>query len=417
MEGFRFRGQELYCEGVSVSRIARRVGTPVYVYSLGSFLDQFRKLERALAGSDHLICYSVKANSNLTLLKTLTGAGAGLDIVSGGELYRARLVGSSPEKIVYASVGKREEEIVQALRYGILMFNVESEEELEAINHLAGREKKKQLVALRINPDVKANTHRYITTGSGETKFGFDPTHAYRLFMESYRFPHLRLGGIHLHIGSQITTVRPFVEAIRKAMVLIDRLTLSGIPIETLNIGGGWGIVYSRERPRTAAGYMRSIRPLLKRGLRLILEPGRFIAGNGGILVTRLLYWKQSGTKRFAIVDAGMNDLLRPAFYGAYHEILPVHRNTLRPRLRKVDIVGPVCETGDFLGKERKLARLRGGDLLAVMSSGAYGFSMSSNYNSRCRVPEVVVRGKRFYVTRKRESYEDLVRHEKIVKI
>ncbi len=421
MHRFHHRRNELHCETAPVSKIAKAVGTPFYLYSIGTFLDHFFKLKKAFAPANPLICFSMKANSNLTVLKALVRHGSGLDIVSGGELYRAKKVGVDPKKIVFASVGKTREEIEAAIRFKILMFNVESIPELDAINDIACRLKTVQKVAIRLNPDVAPDTHHYITTGAKQNKFGLDIETAYKLFIESYRYPFLRFAGVHIHIGSQITDSRPFVKAIKKALRFIDSVRYAGNPVEYLNIGGGLGIIYSKEKPQTAQAFADVILPLfkdydLKSGsLKIILEPGRFISGNSGILVTKVLYVKRAKEKSFVIVDAGMNDLIRPAFYGAYHEVLPVMRKPGAAKDFHVDIVGPICESGDFLAKDRALQPVKVGDLLAVMSCGAYGFVMSSNYNSRPRVPEVVVKGGRFFVARKRETFEDLVKNERIL--
>jgi diaminopimelate decarboxylase len=418
MHFFKFKNNELYAENVAVRKIVKKVGSPVYIYSLGTFLDHFLKIKRAFASIDCLICFSVKSNSNLTVLKTLTKAGSGLDIVSGGELFKALKAGADPKKIVFASVGKTEEEITAAVRAGILSFNVESEDELEAINRVARRLNRRQNISLRINPDVQPKTHHYITTGSKGNKFGIDMETAFRLYVEAFKYPYLKFNGVHLHIGSQITVSTPFVKAIRRASDFVNRLRRAGVPIEVLNIGGGLGIIYSNEQPQTAEQYAAAVLPVLKKlGVRIILEPGRFVSGNSGILATRVLYWKSSPTKTFAIVDAGMNDLIRPSIYGAYHEIVPVVAKKKAKIISGVDIVGPICESGDFLGKGRKLPRLIQGDLLAVMSAGAYGYVMASNYNSRPRVAEVVVRGSKFAVARKRETFADLVRGESILDV
>ncbi len=421
MHRFLFKGKELHCESVPVSRIAKSVGTPFYLYSIQTFLDHFLKLKKAFASVEPLICFSMKANSNLTVLKALVNQGSGLDIVSGGELHKARKVGVDPKKIVFASVGKTETEIEEAVRCGILMFNVESSQELDVINKVAFRLKKIQKVAIRLNPDVKSGTHQYITTGTKQNKFGLDIGTVYKLFMESYRYPHLRLAGVHMHIGSQITNSKPFIEAIRKALAFIDSVRFSGNPVEYLNIGGGLGIIYSNEKPQSAQDFAEAILPLFKKynlgkDLKLVLEPGRFVSGNSGILVTKVLYHKTTPTKLFVIVDGGMNDLIRPSFYGAHHEIVPIIKGRGKTVYRHVDVVGPICESGDFLAKDRKLAAVSEGDLLAVMSCGAYGSVMSSNYNSRPRVPEVVVKGGRFFIARRRENRDDLTRLERIVK-
>ncbi len=421
MHRFHYKGKELHCEEVSVSRIAKAVGTPFYLYSIGTFLDHFLKLKEAFKPAEPLICFSMKANSNLTVLRALVNKGSGLDIVSGGELYKARKVGVDPKKVVFASVGKTEKEIEEAIRSKILMFNVESAQELEVINAVACRLKTTQKIAIRLNPDVAPDTHHYITTGSKQNKFGINIETCYKLFMESYRFPFLRFSGVHMHIGSQITNSKPFVTAIKKALQFIDSVRFAGNPVEYLNIGGGLGIIYSKEKPQTAQDFANAVLPLfknypLKENLKIILEPGRFVSGNSGILVTKVLYEKKTSEKSFLIVDAGMNDLIRPSFYGAYHEIIPVVRRRAKMEDSRVDVVGPICESGDFLAKDRSMPHVDTGELLAVMSCGAYGSVMGSNYNSRPKPAEVVVKGSRFYVARKRETAADLVRNEKIVK-
>ncbi len=418
MHRFHYKGKELYAENVPVRKVADAVGTPFYLYSIGTFLDHYLKLREAFKPVSPLICFSTKANSNLTVLKALVNQGSGLDIVSGGELQRAKKVGVDPQKIVYASVGKSESEIEDAIRSKILMFNVESVQELDAINKVAARLKMKQKIAIRINPDVQPHTHKYITTGSKENKFGLDMETAYKLFVESYRYPFLKFAGIHIHIGSQITESRPFVQAIKKCLQFIDSVSYAGSAVEYLNIGGGLGIIYSKEKPQTAQQFADVVIPLFKKHqwLKIVLEPGRFISGNSGILVTKVLYEKKAKTKSFYIVDAAMNDLIRPAFYGAYHEIIPVTKSPAKKKWTQADIVGPICESGDFLAKNRRLEATAVGDLMAVMSCGAYGFVMSSNYNTRPRVPEVVVKGSRFYTARRRETLDDIFRVERIVK-
>ena len=421
MHRFAYKGKEFYCEETPVSKIAAGVGTPFYLYSIGTFLDHFMKLKKAFAPIDPLICFSMKANSNLTVLKALVGRGSGLDIVSRGELFRAKKVGVDPAKIVFASVGKTELEIEEAVRHGIFMFNVETLQELDVINAVARRLKTAQKVAIRLNPDVAPDTHHYITTGTKQNKFGIDMETATKLFSDSDRYPFLRFSGVHVHIGSQITNAKPFVKAIRKALEFIDRVRAAGATsVDTLNIGGGLGIIYSKEKPQTAQQFADAVLPILqsyrkKHPLRIVLEPGRFISGNSGIFVTKVLYEKRTPAKAFLIVDGGMNDLIRPSLYGAYHEILPVVKKNVKARYSRVDIVGPVCESGDFLAKERSLPTARVGDLLAVMSCGAYGHVMSSNYNSRPRTPEVVVKGKHFFIARRRETLADLVKQERIV--
>ncbi len=417
MHRFHYKGKELYAENVAVRKVAQAVGTPFYLYSIGTFLDHYFKLQEAFKPLNPLICFSTKANSNLTVLKALVNQGSGLDIVSGGELARAKKVGVDPQKIVYASVGKSQAEIEEAIRSKILMFNVESVQELEVINAAAAKLKTSQKIAIRINPDVQPHTHHYITTGSKENKFGLDMETAYKLFVEAYRYPNLQFAGIHIHIGSQITESRPFVQAIKKCLQFIDSVSYNGSAVEYLNIGGGLGIVYSKEKPQTAQQFANVVVPLFKKnqGLKIVLEPGRFISGNSGILVTKVMYEKIAKTKSFLIVDAAMNDLIRPAFYGAYHEIVPVTKKSGKKKFAQADIVGPICESGDFLAKNRKMDSAAVGDLLAVMSCGAYGFVMSSNYNTRPRVPEVVVKGAKFYTARRRETLDDLFRVEKIV--
>ncbi|NQU95215.1 MAG: diaminopimelate decarboxylase [Candidatus Omnitrophica bacterium] len=410
MHRFKYKGNSLYCENVKVEEIAKEVGTPVYIYSKNTLLDHYRKIEDALREVSPLICFSVKSNSNLAVLKTLVSAGAGLDVVSGGELYRGKLSGVRPEKIVYAGVGKKRDEILDAIRYGILFFNVESEEELALINRCALELRKKVNVAIRVNPDVGAHTHKYITTGKGHTKFGVDFNTVKRIFRSKWRYRNVNLRGIHIHIGSQIVNPNPFQNAIKKVLKFLKE---NKIFVEYLNIGGGLGIVYSFEKPQTAKHFAKRILPLIKKsGLKLILEPGRFICGNSGIMVTKVLFRKKTGQKRFAIVDGGMNDLIRPSLYEAHHTIVPVTLPKKGAKKGKFDIVGPICETGDFLAKDRRMKLLDRGDLLAVMAAGAYGYTMSSNYNSRPRAAEVMVSGSKFSVVKKRENYRDLVRGE-----
>jgi len=364
-----------------------------------------------------LICYSVKANSNLAILKALVDKGAGLDIVSGGELFRAIKVGCPPEKIVYASVGKTDKEIEEAIKTNILFFNVESLSELENINRISGRLNKITNVAIRINPDVEPKTHKFITTGKITNKFGIDFNNAYKILLLRSQFPHIKISGLHIHIGSQITSSAPFIAAIRKMLMFIGVLRRKGINLEYLNIGGGLGIIYNRETPQTAEKFAAKILPFLRKtGLRIIFEPGRFIVGNAGILVTKVLYIKYALKKKFIIVDAGMNDLIRPALYEAYHQILPLRYagGNARSPAEKADVVGPICESADYFAKDRSMPNPVQGDFLAIMGSGAYGFSMSSNYNSRCRAKEILVVKDKAFVIRNRETYDDLVRNETI---
>jgi len=415
MHEFRYKHNELYCESKGLRELAKKYRTPLYVYSRKTLVDHYRKIKDAFKAINPIICYSMKANSNLQICRALVKEGAGLDIVSGGELYRALRSGASPRKIVYAGVGKTEKEIASAIRSRILLFNVESIAELEAINKVARRLRRIQSVAIRINPHVAPKTHRYITTGHEENKFGVDIKVARSIFLNRSRFKNIDISGLHLHIGSQIVDARPFVKAIERMLNFVKELERSKIKIKWVNIGGGLGIIYSNERPQTAQEYAKAVLPLLK-GIkaRVILEPGRFIAGSSGVLLTKVLYIKETQRKNFAIVDAAMNDLVRPSLYGAYHEVLPVRTVAYGSsrKIRRYDIVGPVCESGDFLAKNRKFIELRQGDLLAVMASGAYGFSMSSNYNSRLRPAEVLVNGKASRLIRRREAYKDLVRNE-----
>ncbi|MBP7835996.1 MAG: diaminopimelate decarboxylase [Candidatus Omnitrophica bacterium] len=412
MHEFKYRRNNLYCEEVKVGDLVKKFGTPLYVYSYQTLTGHFLKLKTAFREINPLICYSVKANSNLALLKALVNEGAGLDIVSGGELFRAIKAGCSLKKIVYASVGKTDYEIEEAVKLGILFFNVESFPELKNIQHIARRLKKRVNVALRINPDVEPKTHKYITTGKLTNKFGIDFNTAKKIIFLARGFSHVRIAGLHIHIGSQITTPEPFVAAITKVIKFIAGLKKEGIRLEYLNIGGGLGIIYDKEMPQTAAKFADRVLPLLKKsGLRIIMEPGRFIAGNAGILATKVLYVKNTPKKKFIIVDAGMNDLIRPALYEAYHQIVSLK---YKRKTEKADVVGPICESGDFFAKDRGLPKVEEGDYLAVLGAGAYGFSMASNYNSRRRPQEVMVVKNKVFVIRKRETYGDLTRNETI---
>lgn len=403
------------CEGVPVARTTRRLGTPLYLYSYATLTDHLHKLQEAFRPVKPLICYSMKANSSAAICRALSQKGAGFDVVSGGELTKALRLGVSPAKIVFASVGKTEDEIRMAVKARIRFFNVESLEELIRINAVCRTARRRQSVSLRFNPDVDVHTHAFITTGSKANKFGLDAKTVRSILSRRREFPFVRFEGIHIHIGSQILDPHPYQKAIRKALSLIAWARQRGIPIRWLNIGGGLGIVYQKEKPQTAAQFARAVLPLLsKKGLKVILEPGRFIVGNSGILLTRVLYLKESHGKNFAIVDAGMNDLIRPSLYGAYHEIVPVVQNPQHAARMRYDVVGPVCESGDFLAKGRWLPTLHAGDFLAVMGAGAYGFVMSSNYNLRPRAAEVLVRGNRFYLVRARETHRDLVRNERL---
>lgn len=414
MHDFFYKGNELYCEQVRVRDIVKQVGTPVYIYSYKTFTDHLSKIQKAFKSVKPVICYSMKANSNLAVLKALVSKGAGLDIVSGGELYRAKKAGCPPEKIVYAGVGKTEAEIEEAIRYGILLFNVESVPELDAINKVAKRLKKIANVSLRVNPNVDPKTHHYIATGKSESKFGMDMDAARGVFARRAQYPALSICGIHVHIGSQIVTGQPFVEAFNKVLKFVDELEKQKVKIKFLNLGGGLGVIYSTENPQTAEEFAKKILPIFKgRKYQIVFEPGRFISANGGILVSEVLYIKQTKVKNFAIIDTGMNSLIRPTLYGAHHEVYPLTKNE-KAKKWIYDVVGPICESGDFLAKERHIQELNAGDLVAFMTAGAYGFVMSSNYNSHPRPVEVMVKGKEFAVVRKRETIESLLQGETI---
>lgn len=416
MPDFRYQDGEFSCEAVPLRTIAEQVGTPCYVYSHATLLRQFRSFDSAFNEIPHLVAYAIKANSTLALLRLLAREGAGADIVSGGELYRALQAGIEPQRIVFAGVGKSGDEIRYALTSNILMFNVESSAELRAIDRVAGEMKARARVALRINPDIDPKTHPYISTGLKKSKFGISAERALEEFKLATTLPHIEIVGVHKHIGSQLTQVSPYVDALKKILLLVEQLAGIGVQIRYLNVGGGLGIIYQDETPPQPQDLAQAISPLLKDlKCRLILEPGRSIVGNAGVLVTRVLYHKANPDKTFLIVDAAMNDLLRPSLYGAYHEIKPVREP--RDKLKKqvlADVVGPICESGDFLAKDRMMLLADPGELLAVMSAGAYGFSMASNYNSRPRVAEVLVRDGEFHVIRAREEYADLVRGETI---
>ncbi len=416
MHEFKYINNQLYCERVKVEELATKFGTPLYIYSYHTLIDHFLKLKNAFSRINSLICYSVKANSNLAILKALVDKGAGLDIVSGGELFRAIKVGCPPEKIVYASVGKTDKEIEEAIRMRILFFNVESVPELKNINRISKKLNRVTQVAIRINPDVEPKTHKYITTGKITNKFGIDFKSATQIFLLRKALSNVRISGLHIHIGSQITKAEPYVAAIGKMVDFIEKLRKKAIRLEYLNIGGGLGIIYDKETPQTAEKFARKVLPLLKRtGLKIILEPGRFIVGQAGVLVVKVLYIKSTPRKKFVIVDGGMNDLIRPALYDAYHQVLPLWATGDGQRAtEKVDVVGPICESADFFAKDRKLPRIKEDDYLVIMSAGAYGFSMSSNYNSRCRPEEVVVVKDKVFVVRKRETLEDLVHNEEV---
>lgn len=428
MHSFRYRDGHLCCEDVDLARVAEELGTPIYVYSATTILDHYTRLDAALAPLDHLICYAVKANSNGAILKLLAGAGAGFDIVSGGELYRVLAAGGDPGKCTFAGVGKSCEEIEYALEQRVCSFNVESEAELDHIDRIAGAKETRAPIALRVNPDVDSHTHQYISTGSHENKFGIALDRVAAVYEQAAKMPNLEIVGVQMHIGSQIAEAKPFASAIGKVAPIVHELT-SKYGIKFLSIGGGMGIVYQRAlesgsgkwwHEHSSDSFAFSVRdyagaivpPLRELDIRILVEPGRFLVGNGGVLLTRVRYIKKTGSKKFAIVDAGMNDLIRPALYQSYHEIVPVAEPSKTKSTDKIDIVGPVCESGDFFALDREMPELHEGDLLAIMSAGAYGFVMASNYNSRPLPAEALVRGDQFALIRKRQTWEDLVRDE-----
>lgn len=412
MHYFHFKGPELYAEELPVRRLAEKFGTPLYIYSQKTIERHVLAYKNAFKDIRHLICYAVKANSNLSILSILKKLSCGADVISGGELFRALKSGIKPDKIVYAGVGKTEEEIRYALKTGILMFNVESPEELKEIDRIARLMKRKAPIAIRVNPDIDAKTHAYISTGLKKHKFGIPMEEALENYLLARSLENIEIKGIHKHIGSQITDIRPFVDSLKRLLFLVDTLQEKGIKISYIDIGGGLGIPYKDEEPPHPTHLAREVKPLLMhRDITLIVEPGRSIVGNAGILITKVLYHKRTKEKNFIIVDAGMNDLIRPTLYGAYHEIWPVKRTNSKKIV--ADIVGPICESGDFFAKEREIEEVPPGEYLAIMSAGAYGFSMSSNYNSRPRAAEIIVNGKKTRLIRKRESYQDLIRLER----
>ena len=408
----KYSGKSLYAEGVSVSALAGKLGTPLYVYSAARLLKNYRAFDSGFARLPHLVCFALKANSNLSVARTFARSGAGADIVSGGELYRALLAGFSPKKIVFSGVGKTREEMKSALAKGILCFNVESVEELQSLNETARSMKKRAPVSLRVNPEVQAGTHRHITTGTKENKFGIPKSHILSAYETARRLRNIEIVGLQAHIGSQITSVAPFERLVIVLLEIVDQLAGRGIRLKHLDLGGGLGITYHREVPPTPADLARVFEPRLKgRTLKLLFEPGRFLVGEAGILVTRVLYRKRTGHKTFVVVDAAMNDLARPALYDSYHEIVPARKNG--NARETVDVVGPVCESGDYLARARSIPYPGQGDYLAIKNAGAYGFAMSSQYNSRPRAAEVMVSGRKWRVVRKRETLEDLIRGEK----
>ncbi len=415
MDYFNYRKNSLYAEDVSVNSLVKKYGTPLFIYSKRTMAEHYRKIKNAFKDMDTIVCYSVKANSNHTILKTMKKEGSGFDIVSGGELFRVLKTGVDPKKIVYAGVGKTKEEIKAAVKAGILMFNVESVNELKAINAVGRAMKRKIDVAIRINPDVDAMTHEYTTTGKKENKFGIDIVLAYSLYRKANRYKYINIIGVDMHIGSQITTPIPYINAVNKITGFIKELRESGVEIKYLNIGGGMGIIYNEEKPTTADTFAKAIKPYLKGlGVKVLLEPGRFIMGNAGILAARVIYDKKGIKKNFLIVDAGMNDLIRPSLYQAYHKIIPV--NVRKGKIKLYDIVGPICESGDFLGKDRHLPAMKEGDVIAVRSTGAYGAAMASNYNSRPFPAEVLVDGNKHKPVKRRQKIEEVIGLETGVK-
>jgi diaminopimelate decarboxylase len=413
MHHFQFKRNRLYAEAVPVQDIIEQFGTPCYIYSHATLTHHFKTFDQAFSKVPHLTCYAQKANSNLALLRLFAGLGGGTDIVSGGELYRALKAGIPPERIVYSGVGKTAEEIRYALKEKILLLNVESPEELKLVNEIAGQMKRKAPISIRVNPDIDPKTHPYISTGLKKNKFGINIQQSLEEYRLAQTLPHLQVIGVDCHIGSQLLETQPFLEAIQKLKGLIAHLRSLKIEIQYLDLGGGLGITYNQEEPPHPRDYARSIiKELGKMPFTLILEPGRVIVGNAGILVTRVLYVKKGEEKNFIVVDAGMNDLVRPSLYGSYHQILPVERSS-RPEIQ-ADVVGPICETGDFLARDRHLPRPEAGEFFAVMSAGAYGFTMASNYNSRLKPAEVLVQGESMHLIRKRETYSQMTALERI---
>ncbi len=414
MDYFNYRNNELYAEAVAVQDIVATYGSPCYIYSRATLERHWKAFDLAFGDQAHLICYAVKANSNIALLNLLARLGSGFDIVSLGELERVLAAGGDAKKIVFSGVGKREDEILAALKIGIRCFNIEVSDELDRINRLAEQLRVIAPVSFRVNPDVDANTHPYISTGLKENKFGIDIEQALTEYRRAATLPHINVIGIDCHIGSQLTETRPFLDALDKILELVSVLKADGIHLHHLDLGGGLGIRYNEEEPPEPADYIAAVlKRLGKTDFEILLEPGRAIVGNAGILVTQVEYLKPTAHKNFAIVDAAMNDLVRPSLYSAWQEIIPVNQQSNAPE-QVWDIVGPVCETGDFLGKDRAL-KLSQGDLLAIRSSGAYGFSMSSNYNSRPRVAEVMIDGDQVYLVRERESIAQLLAGEHLL--
>jgi diaminopimelate decarboxylase len=413
---FPYRHGQLCCEAVPLTKLADAVGTPAYVYSKAALLESYAAYDHAFKDVPHLVCYSIKANSNLAVIATLARAGAGADIVSGGELQRALRAGVPGKKIIFSGVGKTREEMRDALKAEILLFNVESMGELRALDEVARELGTRAPVALRVNPDVDPQTHKYIATGLRHAKFGIPYTQALSAYEEAARLPGLQVVGADMHIGSQLTKTSPLGDAVARVGALVKQLRERGIEITTVDVGGGLGIRYHDEKPPTHAEYATVLLPALKElGVTVLLEPGRSIVGNAGALLTRVLYHKETDAKTFVVVDAAMNDLVRPAFYDSYHAIVPVAETRAAAPVETVDVVGPICESGDFFAKDRALPRTEEGDLVAILSAGAYGFVMASNYNTRPRPVEVLVDGDRYTIVRRRETFEDLVAGETTV--
>ena len=408
---FNYKNNKLFCENVSVEELAKEHGTPLYIYSKNSFIEQYKKLESALAELDKMICFATKSNSNLAVIKTFAELGSGFDIVTGGELFRIAKAGGDTTKVVFSGVGKTAEEIKYAIEQDILFFNIESEVELKRINEIAGELNKKTRFCVRVNPNVDPKTHKYITTGKSENKFGLDFEAAKILYKHAENYKNVEAVGVQMHIGSQITTTEPFVTAIKKLLKLVEELRAQGVDVKYVDIGGGLGIVYKDETPPTPDEFAAAVVPELKKfNAKIIFEPGRFLVGNGGIMVAEVQYVKKTPTKEFVILNAGMNDLLRPSLYDAYHEIIPVKASD---NLKKMDVVGPICESSDFFGREREMPEeIQSGDLIALKSCGAYGFVMASNYNTRPRGAEILISGKSVTIARKRETLEQLIENE-----
>jgi diaminopimelate decarboxylase len=414
MGAFEYHNGQLTVEGVPLSRITEEVGTPVYIYARSAFTGALAELDAAFADRSRLICYSVKTCANLSLLKLVAEGGFGADIVSGGELFKALKAGVPPGRVVFSGVGKTEREMAEALAAGIMMFNVESAAELEVLSRVAGQSGRRAPVAIRVNPDVDPQTHPYIATGLKTSKFGVPHDEALALYRRAAADPHLQVVGLDCHLGSQLTSTAPFVAAAERLRDLALELGLAGIILKYLDLGGGLGICYNDEKPPTAVAYAAALKPVLDSlpDLTLVLEPGRRVAGPSGALIVKVLYTKKNGPRRFVVVDGAMNDLARPSLYGAYHAIQPASWSDGPAEV--VDVVGPICESGDFLARERSLSAVAPGDILAVMNAGAYGFSMSSNYNARPRAAEVLAENGAFRIIRPRETYDDLIRGETI---